>query len=305
MVGNRRRRDLLRLLVGSTAASGGTALAGCSAVSLLDSGDRRSVARDWLYDPTAFTAKPIVSLQFESPRRIHDERDRLHPEVRAHHATPAYATDLDPSATDWTVSVTEDLFKAPFQYAYGGSFDETAARTAAAAPFSGDRPVIADGQIRSLQRLSIGDDGHGAYRDGLAVGVANATAEEFETLVGSAADGTDRLADAGDTVAAYLDALGFDHTAQATLAPGAESDVWRAAGTAYRVDGETTTLRWVAMNRGDPGEAALRDRAAAVDGLRDVTVGTDGPVRWAEGVADTDRVGLRGAAFRLLELPYG
>ncbi len=297
------RRGLLRSTGGAAAALVTGSLAGCSSVSVLVGDDGRSPARNWLYDPTGFTAEPVLSLQFEAPRRMHDERDRLHPEVRERFASPAYADGLDAAATDWALSVTEDLFRAPFQYTYGGSFGRAAARRAAAAPFSENVASAAAGEIEGLQRLSLGDDAHGAYRDGLAVGVANATGAAFERLVAGAADRSDRLDDAGDDVAPFLDALGFDHTVQATFSLDSEREAWTATGMGYRIDGDETRLRFAVLND-DRTDAALREFGVAVDGVRDVSVDGDGPVRWVEGVADTDSVGFRGRAFGLFELPY-
>lgn len=299
----RTRRAFLRSSAGVAAALAAGSLAGCSSVSVLFGDDGRSPGRDWLYDPTAFTPEPVLSLRFEAPRRVRDERDRLDPEVRERFATPAYAGGLSAAETDWALAVTEDLFRAPFQYTYGGSFDRPAARRAAAGPFSANVVPTAAGEIEGLRRLSLGDDAHGAYREGLAVGVANASGTAFEGLVTGAAEGVDRLADAGDDVDPFLDALGFDHTVQATFGFDPERDAWTGRGTGYRVDGDETRLRFAVLND-DRSDAALRDLGEAVEGLRDVSVDADGPVRWVEGVADTDGVGLRGAAFGLFELPY-
>jgi hypothetical protein len=74
-----------------------------------------------------------------------------------------------------------------------------------------------------------------------------------------------------EEIESFLDALGFDHAATATLGPdiGREGQVdgWTASGTAYRIDAE-------------------------------------GPVTEIEGIADADRLGLNGSLFSLNETPH-
>lgn len=304
----RSRRSLLRTTAGIGTAVGIAGLAGCSSVPFLG-GDGSSSPRGWLYDPTGFIDDPVMSIQFESPSRIHDERDRLHPEVRERHASPMYVDvrdagdGPDPAATDWAAVIGDELHKAPFQYAYGGSFDREDAREAARAAIDWDVSARDDGTVEGLQYLTAGPEHHGAYRDGLAVSLSGASREAFERLVAGAADGTDRLADVAPEVETFLDALGFDHTAQASLSPRPESEAWQGTGTTYRIDGGTTTARQLVMNQDGWDEASLREFGGGIDGLREVSVESDGPVRWIEGVADTDRDGLNGDLFQLGSTP--
>jgi len=300
------RRDLLR----ATATAGvgaAAALAGCSALPSLSGGDGASPARDWLYDPTAFADGPQVSVLFESPSEIDAASDHLHPDVRERRLIPSYPDVLasSPSTVDWALQMGGTMFEAPIQVVYGGSFDEETARAASAAILSDgtdadrtDREPVAD-----LQTVVAGDDTHGAYRDGLAVSVGAADRAEFERLLRGAADGESRLTGVADGIGTYLDVLSFDHAAQTALGPRADGDGWQAAGWSYRLDGETTTVRLAELH-GDRSAEQLREVGADVDGLREVSVESDGAVRWLEATADTDAVGLQGSVFSLLELPY-
>jgi len=296
MANPRGRRSLLRTAV----AAGGAALAGCSALPSLSGGDERATARDWLYDPTAFAETSVVTLQFESPVRIAEHREQLHPEVRAERSGPMYAPGLDPAATDWAIRIADDLLRGPIQTVYRGDFGATAARGAATAAVGDGVTLAAADPVADLEHRSDGD-AHVGYREGLAVAVRG-SGGEFRRLVEGAANRTDRLAGAGASVPRVLDALGFDHTAQAAFAP--QDDGWQAMGTGYRVDGETTTVRLVVRDA-ERTAADLRGLGESIDGLREVNVAADGPVLTLTAVADTDRVGLRGAMFQDFELPYG
>jgi len=296
MADRRTRRSLLR----GGAVAAGAALAGCGSITVLGGGDARVGARDWLYDPTAFADDPVLTFRYESPRRLRAVRDRLHPEVARARATPIYAPELPSAATDWALRVADALLRTPIQTAYGGRFDAATARLAAEAAVGDGVDLRTAPSVAGLDHRSDGE-AHVGYREGLAV-AARTSAASFERLVTGAADRTDRLGDAAGSLGRVLDALGFDHTARATFAP--QDDTWVARGYGYRVDGATTTCRLVVLDDG-VGADDLRETGARIDGLREVAVDADGPVLRLTGVADTDRVSLRGDGFRATELPYG
>lgn len=294
---NTRRRDVLR----AAAAAGAAGLAGCSSLPLIGGGDGGSSARDWLYDPTAFTDEARLSIEFRAPAALHEHRDRLHPEIADGRTSPFYTDALAAEDTDWALRTRDLLLDAPSQLAYGGSFDEDAAREAATTTWDGGDSTD-DESFEGYETLSHGDEIHGGYRNGRAVSAGAATREEFERLIAGAESGDDRLAGLGDDVAEFLDGLGFDHAAQGGIGPG-NGDYLVGHGTSYRVDGAETTLRLVKLNE-DWTETQFREVGEEIDGLRDLSIDAEGPVRTLSGVADTDRVGLLGQAFQLLQLPH-
>jgi hypothetical protein len=290
-----------RAVLGASAAAV-AGLAGCSSLSLSGGADdERTGVREWLYDPTAFSETPALSVQFEAPARIDEDREQLHPDVRARQETPIYAEQLAPAVTDWALRISDDLLQAPLQTVYSGDFDNSAARAAASAAVGDGLNLRPADDVAGLNHRSNGDGAHVASRDGLAVAV-RAPTPEFVRLIEGAADGTDRLDDAGDALGAVLDALGFGHAVAAEFSP--KGDGWLARGTGYRVDGEVTTVRLVILDE-RRSAADLRGLGESIDGLREVSVATDGPVVTLSAVADTDRVGLRGSVFGAYELPYG
>jgi len=289
-----------RSLLGAAAAAVGVGVAGCSSLPFVGGGGS-SAARDWLYDPTAFTDTARVSIEFVAPAPLQEHRDNLHPEVADGRTSPIYTEALAAEDTDWSLRITDPLLEAPSQLAYGGSFSEDDAREAATTTWGGDETV--DGEtVGDYETVSNGEESHGAYQAGRAVSAGIATREEFERLLDGAENGEDRLGDLGDEVAEFLDELEFDHTAQAGLTPG-DGDYVAGAGTNYRVDGAETTMRLVHLNE-DWTETQYRELGEQIDGLRDLSVDAEGPVRSLTGVADTDRVGLLGQGFQLFELPY-
>jgi hypothetical protein len=297
MVDHPMRRDVLR----AVAAGGVAGLAGCSSLPLIGGDGGGSPARDWLFDPTAFTDEVRLSIEFRAPAALDEHRDQLHPEVAEGRTAPFYTDALAAEDTDWALRITDPLLDGPVQFAYGGSFDEDAAREASTAAWTGGETV--DGEsIEGYETLSNDEEGHGAYRAGHAVSARPATRDEFERLVAGAESGDERLADVDDDVAEFLDELGFDHAVQGGILPG-DGDYFDGSGTSYRVDGEETTLRLVRLND-DLTETQFREIGEEVDGLRDLSIDAEGPVRSLTAVADTDRVGLRGQAFKLFQLPY-
>jgi hypothetical protein len=299
------RRRLLR----ATATAAGAALAGCGSLPSLRTGGGDPPPHDWLYDPTEFGERSSYAGRYLAPATLADHRDRLAPAVReALPATPGppWFTESPPAErVDWRVQMVSDTFSGPVQAACGGEFGEDAARAAATSLFDEGATATEGEPVAGLSTVSGDEETHGAYREGLAVAVAAADDEQFRRLVATAADGERRLRDADDDVAAFLDRVGFETAAN--FAVGRGDGLWRGRGTGYRVDGATTRLRHVLLNDPTPGGESATDLgvlAQRVDGLRDVSVEADGPLRWLSATADTDRVGFNGATFALRELPY-